>query len=473
MSTVLERTEPMQTVLGHGLVRDEHGEEMHKSKGNAIWFDDAAEKMGVDVMRWLFLRHNPALNVNFGYAQGDEIRRSLFLTLWNTYAFFVTYARIDGWQPDGTGGGDNELDRWLRSELHQLIDDITTSLEQYDTMTPCRRIEAFVEDLSNWYVRRSRRRFWKSEDDADKQAAYATLHEALVTLAKLLSPIAPFLADDLYQNLVRSFDSETPASVHLCAWPAADHSRIDTVLNDEVRLVMRLASLGRSARAKAKVKVRQPLPRVFVKVRSKMEEDALPRMEPQLLEELNVKQLVPIHDESDFLRYEVKPNLPVLGPKLGPAVADVRKALEHGDGASIAADVAAGRSVELAGHLVAADELLVTAVEQEGFASAQDGGYVVVVDTNVPEELRDEGLAREIVHRIQNLRRDAGFEISDRIVLHWQGDKDVERVLRSFDGYIRTETLSRDIVEGAPPQGAHSAEQDVDGHRLVIGAKRA
>jgi isoleucyl-tRNA synthetase len=212
---------------------------------------------------------------------------------------------------------------------------------------------------------------------------------------------------------------------------------------------------------------------VFVKVRAQTEEDALARLEPQLLEELNVTQLVPVRDETDLLRYEVKPNLPVLGPKYGPAVAEIRKALQQADASSIAAEVAAGRGVQLAGHQIEASELLVSTVEQEGFASAQEAGYVVVVDTDVPDELRDEGLAREIVHRIQNLRRDAGFEIADRITIHWQGDEDTGRVLGAFAGYIKTETLARDIVEGAPPHGAHSAEQDVDGHAMVIAVKRA
>ncbi|MCH7511826.1 MAG: SDR family NAD(P)-dependent oxidoreductase, partial [Chloroflexi bacterium] len=446
LSTALENREPFLTVLGHGLVRDEHGEEMHKSKGNAIWFDDAAERMGVDVMRWLFLRHNPAHNINYGWAMGDELRRSFVLTLWNTYAFFVTYANIDGWQPASDGEAASgkqearsELDRWLLSELHQLIADVTAGLDDYDTMTPARRIEAFVEDLSNWYVRRSRRRFWKSEDDADKRSAYETLHECLVTLAKLLAPYTPFLAEELYQNLVRSHDDEAPPSVHLCDWPESDPALIDQTLNDAMRLVMRLASLGRSARSKAEIKVRQPLAQLFVKVRDPAEEEALRRLESQLLDELNVRKLVPIHDESDFLRYEVRPNLPVLGPKYGAAVAQIREALAAMDAAEVAAAVAGGEGVEAAGHQLEPDEILVSTVEREGFASAQEGGYVVALDTEVPPELRDEGLARELVHRLQNLRREAGFDIADRITTYWQGDDDVRRVLEAHGGYVRAE----------------------------------
>ncbi|MEX1253617.1 MAG: isoleucine--tRNA ligase [Dehalococcoidia bacterium] len=480
MSTVLESREPFRAVLGHALVRDEAGEEMHKSKGNAIWFDDAAEKMGVDVMRWLFLRHNPASNVNFGWGSGDELRRSFVLTLWNTYAFFVTYANIDGWAPtttpNTTGGAEHELDRWLLSELHQLVADVTASLDDYDTMAPCRRVESFVEDLSNWYVRRSRRRFWKSEDDDDKRSAYETLHETLVTLARLLAPFMPFLAEELYQNLVRSSDSTEPPSVHLSDWPQADASLINRELSDEVRLVMRLASLGRSARSKAQIKVRQPLPRVFVKVRAKVEEDALARLGPQLVDELNVRELVPIHNESDFLRYEVRPNLPALGPKYGPAVAEIRQALAAHDPMAVAAAIAEGHGVEVAGHRLEPDELLVTTVEREGFASAQEAGYIVVVDTEVPPELLDEGLARELVHRIQNLRRDAGFDISDRITTYWQGDdpstssgQALRRVLATHAAYVQGETLSTSLVEGEPPPDAHRAEQTVDGHRVTLG----
>jgi isoleucyl-tRNA synthetase len=476
MGTVLEGREPFREVLGHALVRDEHGEEMHKSKGNAIWFDDAADKMGVDVMRWLFLHHNPASNINFSYGRGDETRRTLILTLWNTYAFFLTYANIDGWRPGPQAprpeSPASELDRWLLSELHQLVADVTEGLDAFDTVTPTRRIEAFVEDLSNWYVRRSRRRFWKSEDDADKQSAYETLHTALVTLAKLMAPLTPFIAEELYQNLVRAVDETTPASVHLCDWPVPDPSLIDRELSDEVRLVMRLASLGRSARSKASIKVRQPVSRVYVKVRAPVEEDALRKLESQLAEELNVREVVPIHDEADFLRYEVKPNLPVLGPKYGSAVGEIQRALAAQDANAVVASIAAGHTIELAGHALEPGELLVTAVEKEGFASAQEGGYVVVVDTELTPELRDEGLARELVHRIQNLRRDAGFDIADRITTYWQGGPEFGHVIEAHDGYIRGETLSVDLIEGAPPPDAHGAEQQFDGTTVVLGVRR-
>jgi isoleucyl-tRNA synthetase len=310
------------------MVRDEHGEEMHKSKGNAIWFEDAADNMGVDVMRWLFFRQNPANNINFGYGPADEVRRGMFLTLWNTYAFFVTYAELDGWRPTAASGAieRTELDRWVLSELHQLVRGVTDRLQDFDAQAATKLVEAFVDDLSNWYVRRSRRRFWKSESDSDKLAAYATLYECLVTLTKLLAPFTPFLAEEMHQNLVRWFDPAAPESVHLTDWPQADASKIDALLSDETRLVMR-ASLGRAARAKAQLRVRQPVAELFVKLPTKMEEHALERLAPQVLDELNVKALRVVRDETDFLRFEVKPNLKLLGQKYGREVQDIARAL--------------------------------------------------------------------------------------------------------------------------------------------------
>ncbi len=485
MSTALVGRPPFLTVLGHAMVRDEHGNEMHKSAGNAIWFDYAADTMGADVMRWLFFRQNPAHNVNFGYGPADEVRRSLFLTLWNTYAFFVTYARLDGWTPDLTpspfpsGKGRpavTELDRWVLSELHQLVAGVTAALEDFDAQAATKLVEAFVEDLSNWYVRRSRRRFWKSESDADKAAAYATLYECLVTLTKLLAPFTPFLADEIYRNLVRAFDAAAPESVHLCDWPRADAARIDKALSDETRLVMRVASLGRAARSKAQIKVRQPVAELFVKLPSAMEEHALQRLAPQLLEELNVKDLRIVRDQTDFLRFEVKPNLKLLGQKHGRGVQEIQRTLQgldDADLARIAKAVQQGIGAEIAGYDLEPDELLVTGREKEGFASAEEQGLVVIVSTEMTPELEQEGLAREIVHRIQNLRKDAGFEIADRIRTSYAGGDDLRAAMQRFDDYVRSETLSVDVREAPPPAGAHSETAIIDGREVTLAVERA
>jgi isoleucyl-tRNA synthetase len=483
MATALENRPPFLTVLGHAMVRDEHGEEMHKSKGNAIWFDDAANTMGADVMRWLFFRQNPAHNVNFGYTPADEVRRGMFLTLWNTYAFFVTYAKLDGWvphplapSPSSGEGNRTELDRWLLSELHTLVRGVTDALQDHDAQTATKLVEAFVEDLSNWYVRRSRRRFWKSESDSDKLAAYATLYECLVTLTKLIAPFVPFLAEEMYQNLVRAFDGGAAESVHLTDWPRTDASQIDRVLSDETRLVMRVASLGRAARAKAQIKVRQPVATLFVKVPSRIEEHALERLAPQLLEELNIKELRIVRDETDFLRFDVRPNLKLLGKKLGAAIKDVTAELaarSERDLSEIAAAVSGGRSVKVAGHELAPEEVLVSGREKEGFASAEENGVVVTVSTEMTPELEREGLAREIVHRIQNLRKEAGFEIADRIRVYYSGDDALREALSVHDAYVRSETLAVDVVESVPPKGAHAETATLDGREISIAVGRA
>ena len=478
MSTALVNQRPFEVVLGHAMVRDEHGEEMHKSAGNAIWFDDAADSMGVDVMRWLFLRHKPAININFGYGPADEVRRSMFLTLWNTYSFFVTYASIDGWLPQrATEGVRTEMDRWVISELHQLIGGVTDALQDFDAPAATRLVESFVDDLSNWYVRRSRRRFWKSENDTDKLAAYATLYECLVTLAKLLAPMTPYLAEDLYQNLVRSFDENAPESVHLCDWPVADASKIDRVLSEETRLVMRVASLGRAARAKAGLKVRQPVAELFVKLPTRVEEAALQRLAPQLLEELNVKTLRIVHDETDFLRFEVKPNLKLLGQKYGREVQEIAKVMatmpEHRR-SEISRGVGAGDSVEVAGKRLTPEEILVNAREKEGFASAEENGIVVIVSSELTPDLMQEGLAREIVHRIQTLRKEAGFEIADRIKTYYAADSDgsVHHVMQRFGDYVKQETLSVELSSESPPEGVHTETAQIDGRQITLAVVR-
>jgi isoleucyl-tRNA synthetase len=480
MSTALENRPPFEAVLGHAMVRDEHGAEMHKSAGNAIWFEDAADNMGVDVMRWLFLRNNPANNINFGYGPADEVRRSMFLTLWNTYAFFVTYAELDGWTPahaaqPSLAASYTELDRWALSELHQLVAGVTDALHGFDAAAATKLIEAFVDDLSNWYVRRSRRRFWKSESDSDKLAAYATLYECLVTLAKLMAPFTPFLAEEIYGNLVCTFDTTAPESIHLADWPQSDPARIDRTLSDETRLVMRIASLGRAARAKAQLKVRQPVAELFVKLPTQLEEHALERLAPQLLEELNVKALRIVRDETDFLRFEVKPNLKLLGQKYGREVQDIAKALAsmpEAELSQVARAAGAGQPVEVVGKTLAPEELLVNGREKEGFASAEENGAVVIVSSELTPELVREGLAREIVHRIQNLRKDAGFEIADRIKTYYRADAEIADVMRQHDAYISAETLSVALSDDAPEHGVHSETADIDGHEVTLSVVR-
>jgi isoleucyl-tRNA synthetase len=472
--TEYEGQPPFKNLFGYALLRDEHGEEMHKSKGNAIWFDEAAERMGADVMRWMFFRAPPASNLNFGWHGGEEIKRGFLSTLWNTYSFFVTYANIDGWSPPQPplppGEARPELDRWALSELNQLVRDVTADLEDFDSMNATRRIEEFVEGLSNWYVRRSRRRFWKSEDDADKRSAYETLWTCLETLARLMAPFLPFLAEEMWRNLTQGWPAE---SVHLADWPVADEALIDSDLSESVRLVQRLASLGRSARAKANLKVRQPLQKVFVKVQSPRERETVRLLADQLMEELNVKEVDLIEDEAEYFEYQVRPNLPVLGPKLGPRVGDLQRALAAADKAVVARTAASGRPVELDGFRLEPGELLVTTQGKPGYAAAEEAGYAAVVTTEITPELADEGLARELVRRIQEMRKSAGLEIADRIRLTYEGDADIDRVMRTWRDYIAQEVLAEAIVAAPPEHQAYAEEQAIDGRRARIGVKRA
>ncbi len=481
MSAALENRAPFKTVFSYALMRDEKGEEMHKSKGNAIWFEDAAERMGVDAMRWVFCRHNPSANINFGFRSADEVRRQFIIPLWNVYSFFVTYANIDEYNPATAPvpelSSRPELDRWIISEINLLIEEVTDALESFEPDRAARAFEGFVEYLSNWYVRRSRRRFWKSGlvsengADDDKLCAYATLYECLVTLTKLLAPVMPFVTEAIYQNLVRS-TGNGHESVHLEDYPQADASKVDQELSDATRLAMRLSSMGRAARSKSGLKVRQPLEKALIKLRSPDEARLLAHVAPQVQDELNVKEIASIEDETEVVNVEVRPNMPILGPKYGMELHNIIEALRNADPMQVYTAVNAGQKVEAEGYELEPNEILVNSLDKEGYAVSTDSGYVVAVSTHVTRELAMEGTARELVHRIQNMRRSADFDIADYIVTYYQGDAEIAEVIAAHEEYIRQETLSRQLLDQSPPADAHAEEHNVDGHQVTIGVKR-
>ena len=472
MAAVLEDSLPARNVFAYALMRDENGAEMHKSKGNAIWFEEAADKMGVDVMRWTYSRHNPASNLNFGYKTGDEVRRQFVIPLWNIYSFFTTYANLDNWTPadctipssfgftvDGdtnayeawimsTAEGFSELDRWILSELNQLIAKMTDNLESWQLPYAAEAVEQFVEDLSNWYVRRSRRRFWKTEGDKDKNAAYSTLYTCLTTLSRLLAPFTPFIADMMYRNLVAERVQHAPDSVHLTSWPKSNTSLIDEDVMNQTRLAIKLASLGRSARAQSRLKVRQPLAEFVAEVRHDWEHLALAKIENVLKEELNVKSIVNASEMGGLLGFEIKPNLRILGPKYGKQIGEIRNALQAADADEIARAVEAEETISIEGFELASNEVLIERVALEGYAVATDAGYAGAVLTVVSEELKAEGTAREVVRVIQNLRKTSGLEISDRINLLISCSEDVTSALMTHVNYIVEETLTDNIDIG-------------------------
>ena len=487
MSVALEDRAPYQQVLVYEKVHDEQNRPMHKSWGNAIEFNEAAERMGADVMRWLYAGQNVKENMRFGYGLSEEVTRRL-LTLWNTVSFFVTYANLDGFDPTKTPPVPalerGELDRWILARLHALVQVSEREMDDFDVATVTRQVEAFVEDLSNWYVRRSRRRFWKSGDDTDKRAAYWTLYEVLTTLTKLLAPIMPFLAEELYQNLVATVDPSQPESVHLCRYPQADEALIDEVLLSDTALVQRVVELGRAARARTRLKVRQPLAEIRVFVPSADDRAALTRMQDQVLDELNVKRLTVTSDAGELVSYVIKPNLPVLGPKLGKRLGAMRAALAALDPAQVAASVTEGRPVvlTLAGEdeplELAPTDLLVETQQREGYAVEQDRGVVVALDTTLTDELKAEGLARDLVRLIQDMRKDAGFAISDRIHTTYavNGDGGADRLraaLAQYGDYVKAETLSVALSEGPAPTDSYAADYTLDGATVTLAVQKS
>ncbi|NLF24233.1 MAG: isoleucine--tRNA ligase [Deltaproteobacteria bacterium] len=482
MATVMDGTPPFLTNFTYATLLAEDGRPMHKSWGNSIEFNEAADKIGVDVMRWLYCAHKPENDLLFGYTRGDEIRRRYLIPLWNVYSFFVTYANLDGWQPKTEGFDPNVpegntpkgvglLDRWILARLNQVTARVGEQLERCDFLGATLAVEELLEDLTNWYIRRSRRRFWKSERDDDKHGAYATLYHVLVKLIKLLAPFTPFVTEQIYQNLVRTAQAGAHLSVHHCRWPEADLAAVDKTLLDQMQLARQVATLGLSARNEANLKVRQPLGRALVHSLSKTE--LTPEMIEIVLDELNVKSIEVVEHEGDLVEYKVLPDNKLLGARFGAKFPAVRKAISDADPKEIAARVRAGEksSVELEGETIEFDpnELIISTVAATGLAVAFDRGVTVAIDTKITPELKSEGLAREVVRRIQSMRKDAGFRIEDRIRTFYQGSSELEQVLGEWSEYVRAETLSDDLVQGSAVEGAYQESHKLAGYEISLG----
>jgi isoleucyl-tRNA synthetase len=475
MSTVLENRPPFQTLFGYATLMAEDGTPMHKSKGNMVVFDDAAERVGADTMRWLYANHVPEQNLNFPRIPTDEdmaksartgmpvrlsekwmLTRRTLDKIWNVYWFFVTYANIDQLDPTQhhlPAAQRSELDRWILSELQQTIRTVTQGLEQYDTTKPAEAMQEFLDDLSNWYLRRSRERIWKSQLDNDKLGAYLTLYECLTTLLKLLAPFMPFLTEELYQNLVRNVDERAPYSVHLCAWPHVQEELIDEKLTSETHLVMRVVGLGRAAREKVQIRVRQPLNALYVRVPSQAEEEALQGLSSQVLEELNIKTLHLMSEDSDMLAYTLQPQVKVLGPKYGPLVQKIIpffKTLTAHEAQEAATKLNATGTLDVVfGErqvTLTKDEVNVIATARPGFVTAEERGYIVALETTITDELREEGMVRDLTHFIQDMRKKAGLNIEDHIGLALYTDKELADVLQTYGREIMAETLADNLL---------------------------
>jgi len=534
MSTMMEQRKPFKVLLGHGLVRDQKGDEMHKSKGNAIPFDGAADTgyelfverdpkakleeqakrklqdgglpagwlglregemrienkpvhallgsyapMGVDVMRWLYSRHNPAANINFGPGPADELRSKLLSKLWNSYKFFCDNARV----PVERGGFDAsapavpvrdrpDIDRWLLSDLQLLVRKAHEAFPSFNMMAFCLEAEKYVDDkLSNWWVRRNKRRFWKSEAAQDKLAAYQTLYTVLVTLTKLFAPVMPFVTESMYRNLV---DGDEGRSVHLCEYPQVDESLIDAELSQDMDAVFDLVTLGSAARNSVKQKVRQPLAVMKVLPGDERMRHAPKRFAALIGDELNIKQIVLADaNEGALLREEVKPNMKTLGPKFGPRLKEVQTAILRADPKELGAKVRGGAPFEFpcpeGAVMLDPADVIVTTIAPTDWAGAAERGTQVLIDCRITDELKREGMAREVIRHIQSARKDADLDMEDRIVLHLGTEaEELRRAIDAHRDYIGSETLTTEWASQPLGDGAYQASVKVDGQALRV-----
>jgi isoleucyl-tRNA synthetase len=467
--------------LGH--ILDEQGRKMSKSLGNIVEPWSVLDKYGADAFRWyMYTAAPPGESRRFSVELVGEVVRNFYLTLWNVYSFFVTYANIDGFDPhleQVPVAERDPLDRWILSELQALVREVTDAYETYDVPRATRPIESFVDSLSNWYLRRSRRRFWKSESDTDKLAAYQTLYDCLATVAKLLAPSMPFLSEAIYRNLVAGVYPDEPESVHLAWWPTWDAALVDERLMSDMRLAQKLVSLGHAARNSANLKVRQPLAEAVFVVRYSGERNVVQALADTIAEELNVKAVRVADSAEGMIRYSLNPLPQALGRALKGDFPKVQKALREGAPEDVqhwAKALLAGETITVQvngqAYSIASDQCEVVQSAAEGYAVAEEYGYVVALSTTLTEDLLREGMAREFVRRVQTLRKEADFDISDHITVTYQASDGLRAALQAYADYIRRETLADALVEGEPSRGAQSGEFSFDSESVTVGVRR-
>ncbi len=455
ISTLVSDSVAYKNVICLNLIVDKDGKKMSKSVGNIINPYDVFDTAGADALRWYFLaRLAPDALKRVSVEIVADVTRQFINTFWNTYSFFVLYARLDDVDLSDHIPPEErpEIDRWALALLYKTTTTVTESLDNFDAKTAGEALESFVDQLSNWYVRRNRRRFWKSTDARDTQAAYLTLYECLNTAHKLMAPFVPFLAENVYQNLVRGVDANAPESVHMASWPAADPNWQNDKLLYDVDVVQKVVGLGRSARVQSGVRTQQPLARLLVRAPSDAATKSLDSHQDQVLEELNVKAIEFIARDADLVSYRIKPNLPRIGKQYGKLIPAIRKALDAADGAAIAIAAAAGSAfdIEVDGQIISfeGEDVLIETSAADGYACAEDAGFLAALDTTLDDELISEGLARAIVRSVQDARKQAGLEVSDRITLGISGSPGTESAVQRHRDYIMSETLATSWVVG-------------------------
>ena len=474
ISTLIFNKAPYKNVIVLGHVQDENGQKMSKSKGNAVDPFDALEKYGADAIRWYFYVNSaPWLPNRFHGKAVVEGQRKFMGTLWNTYAFFVLYANIDDFDATKYTLEYDKLsvmDKWLLSKLNSAIKAVDYDLSNYKIPEAAKALQSFVDDMSNWYVRRSRERFWAKGMEQDKINAYMTLYTALVTVSKVAAPMIPFMTEEIYQNLVRSVDESAPESIHLCDYPVANEAYIDKTLEGNMDEVLKIVVMGRACRNTANIKNRQPIGKMFVKGASDLPEF----YQDIVTDELNVKEIELTDDVRAFTSYTFKPQLKTVGPKYGKLLGGIKNELSSLDGNAAMDELNVtgvlklqvnGQEIELT-----KEDLLSDMAQMEGYVSESDYGITVVLDTNLTEELLTEGFVREIISKIQTMRKEAGFEVMDKIKVTYDGSEKAEKVFAEYAEQIGQETLAV-AVEKAEPAG-YVKDWKINGEAVNMGVEK-
>ena len=474
-STLLFNKAPYENVIVLGHVQDENGQKMSKSKGNAVDPFEALEQYGADAIRWYFyINSAPWLPNRFHGKAVQEGQRKFMSTLWNTYAFYVLYAEID--QFDATKYTlDYEklpvMDKWLLSKLNTLVKTVDENLGNYRIPEAARALDSFVDEMSNWYVRRSRDRFWAKGMEQDKINAYMTLYTALVTVAKTAAPMIPFMTEDIYQNLVRNLDPTAPESIHLCDFPVANEQHIDKELEDNMEAVLKIVVIGRACRNTANIKTKQPIGKMYVKADFALSEYFVEIIE----DELNVKSVEFTEDVSAFTSYTFKPQLRTVGPKYGKYLKQIQQTLASLDGNQAMAKLKAEGALKLdniSDEVVLCEEdLLISMAQKEGYVSDSDGGVTVVLDTNLTPELIEEGMVREIISKLQTMRKEADFEVTDRIHVTYSGSDKVGEIFEKYGENIKTVVLADTVTEGMTD--GYQKEWKINGETVLLGVQKA
>ena len=474
ISTLIFNKAPYKNVIVLGHVQDENGQKMSKSKGNAVDPFDALEQYGADAIRWYFyINSAPWLPNRFHGKAVMEGQRKFMGTLWNTYAFFVLYANIDNFDATKYTLDYDKLavmDKWILSKLNSVVKAVDNHLANYRIPEAARALQEFVDDLSNWYVRRSRERFWAKGMEQDKINAYMTLYTSLVTIAKAAAPMIPFMTEDIYQNLVRSIDKTAPESIHLCDFPAVKEEWINTGLEKDMDEVLEIVVMGRACRNTANIKNRQPIGTMFIKADKELSDFYKEIIE----DELNIKKVVFTQDVRDFTTYSFKPQLKTVGPKYGKLLGGIKQHLAALDGNAAMDELnekgtlhfeVNGEAVELT-----KDDLLIDMAQMEGYVSEGDGDVTVVLDTNLTPELLEEGFVREIISKIQTMRKEAGFEVMDRIAVSYQGNEKIAGIFKKNEAIIKAEVLADEILEEQTV--GYVKEWSINGEQVTLGVEK-